>query len=107
MDACLAGSVVRLEVMGSVTSVHHFGGIADFQYLPLGSSDAKRTPGSGSQDAAEPTGRREPLLCMPPIFSKLDSPIAYDYKQLVYHGECTGAYKAEQSDLDCVCVQLY
>lgn len=75
----------KLQIVGTVSSAVCFHGLADYQYLPIGSShttrDYSNSPAANMPERAEPSGVAEPLLCVPPLFSKNDVPFDYAYKQ--------------------------
>ncbi|KAL3136766.1 hypothetical protein ABBQ38_005481 [Trebouxia sp. C0009 RCD-2024] len=66
---------VKAEVVASVHSKFTFNGMADFQYQSVVSSSS----GLGPEDG--PYGQEtEPLLCIPPVFTKADVPLDYAFK---------------------------
>lgn len=66
---------VKAEVVATVHSKFTFTGIADYQYRSAVSSSS----GLGSEDG--PYGQEtEPLLCIPPVFTKADVPLDYAFK---------------------------
>lgn len=66
---------VKAEVVASVHSKFTFNGMADFQYQSAVSSSS----GLGPEDG--PYGQEtEPLLCIPPVFTKADVPLDYAFK---------------------------
>ncbi|KAL6758988.1 RNA polymerase III transcription factor IIIC subunit-domain-containing protein [Haematococcus lacustris] len=73
------------QVVGRVGSTFRFVGLADYQYVPLDTHYATRdysnTPPTNLPEKAEPTGVAEPLLLLPPTFSRSDQPFDYGYRQ--------------------------
>lgn len=66
---------VKAEVIASVHSKFTFTGMADYQYQ----SAVPSTSGLGPVDG--PYGEEtEPLLCIPPVFTKADVPLDYAFK---------------------------
>lgn len=86
----------KVEIVGRVTTSIRFGGLADFAYLPVdngnNSRDYSRTPEINHPDKAEPSALHEPLLIIPPLFSKVDVPMEYGFKQYPVHAQ--GQYHA-------------
>lgn len=65
---------VQAEVVASVHSKFTFTGMADYQY-----QSAPSTSGLGAVDG--PYGEEtEPMLCIPPVFTKADVPLDYAFK---------------------------
>lgn len=73
------------QIVGRIGSAFTFTGLADFQYLPTDSTyttrDYSLSPAGNLPAKAEPTGVVEPLLCVPPMFSRSDVPFDYAYRQ--------------------------
>ena len=66
---------VEAEVVAFVQSKFTFTGMADYQYQ----SSASSSSGLGAVDG--PYGEEtEPLLCIPPVFTKADVPLDYAFK---------------------------
>ena len=66
---------VKAEVVASVRSKFTFTGMADYQYQSVASSS------SASRASEGPYGEEtEPLLCIPPLFTKADAPLDYTFK---------------------------
>ena len=66
---------VKAEVVASVHSKFTFTGMADYQYQSAASSSSGLGPVDG------PYGNEtEPLLCIPPVFTKADVPLDYAFK---------------------------
>ena len=66
---------VKAEVVASVHSKFTFTGMADYQYQSAASSSSGLSPMDG------PYGEEtEPLLCIPPVFTKADVPLDYAFK---------------------------
>lgn len=66
---------VKAEIVASVHSKFTFTGMADYQYQ----SAVPSTSGLGPVDG--PYGEEtEPLLCIPPVFTKADVPLDYAFK---------------------------
>ena len=66
---------VKAEVVASVHSKFTFTGMADYQYQSAVSTS------SGAGPEAGPYGEEtEPLLCIPPVFTKADVPLDYAFK---------------------------
>lgn len=84
----------KLEILGSVSSVISFQGLSDFQFLPIDTSyttrDSSNCPPANHPEKAEPSGVPEPLLCVPPLFSKSDVPFDYAFKQHQHKSRTTG-----------------
>lgn len=69
---------VSAEVVARVQSKFTFSGMADYQYLPLDPSAS----GTASCTTAGPYGEEtQPLLIVPPLFTKTDMPLDYAFKQ--------------------------
>lgn len=68
---------VTAEVLACVNSKFTFSGMADYQYLPVDSSKS----GKASSTTMGPYGEEtQPLLCVPPLFTKADVPLDYAFK---------------------------
>ena len=68
-------SGVTAEVVASVRSKFTFSGMADYQYQSVASSSSAPPISEG------PYGEEtEPLLCIPPLFTKADAPLDYAFK---------------------------
>ena len=66
---------VTAEIVASVHSKFTFTGMADYQYQSVASTSADPTQSDG------PYGLElEPLLCIPPLFTKADVPLDYAFK---------------------------
>ena len=66
---------VKAEVVASVHSKFTFTGMADYQYQSAASSSSGLSPVDG------PYGEEtEPMLCIPPVFTKADVPLDYAFK---------------------------
>lgn len=69
---------VSAEVVARVHSKFTFTGMADYQYLPVDPS----VSASASCSSTGPYGDEvQPLLCIPPLFTKSDVPLDYAFKQ--------------------------
>lgn len=83
---------IRAEVVGTVQTMLQFSGMADYQYLPADTTftarDLSKCPAVNAPERAEPSGVLQPLLVVPPLFSKHDIPLDYAYKQFNFQGEC-------------------
>lgn len=79
------GDAVTAQVVGRIPTTFRFTGLADFQYLPLdpllASRPTDRLPFDHAPDKAEPAQAQQPFLLIPPLFSKLDEPQDYAFKQ--------------------------
>mmetsp|Transcript_21559 Transcript_21559/g.56203 ORF Transcript_21559/g.56203 Transcript_21559/m.56203 type:complete len:483 (-) Transcript_21559:454-1902(-) len=83
--AAATDAAPTVKVVGTVGSVVRFNGLADFQYLPVDTTFSTRdyscAPSVNLPENAEPSGVAEPLLCLPPLFSRSDEPFDYNYQQ--------------------------
>ena len=71
-------AAVSAEVVARVQSKFTFSGMADYQYLPLDPSAS----GTASCTTSGPYGEEtQPLLIVPPLFTKTDMPLDYAFKQ--------------------------
>jgi general transcription factor 3C polypeptide 5 (transcription factor C subunit 1) len=88
--AAPAEEPAKCQIVGKIISTCRFRSLADFQYLPVDTTYATRdyspTPESNLPEKAEPSGVVEPLMCLPPLFSRVDVPFDYDYRQYRYAG---------------------
>ena len=68
---------VKAEILACVHSKFTFSGMADYQYLPVDSSKS----GTASCSSVGPYGEEtQPMLCIPPLFTKADVPLDYAFK---------------------------
>ncbi len=85
------------RIEGIVTTVCQFSSLADYQYLPseptntLPERDYLRCPPENQPIRAEPTEVAQPLMCVPPLFSKLVEPVDYAWRQGRVAGMCVRA----------------
>ena len=81
--------------MARIPATFRFTGLADFQYLPvdplLASRPTDRLPLDHAPDKAEPAKAQQPFLLIPPLFSKLDEPQDYGFKQAYARNAGKGA----------------
>jgi general transcription factor 3C polypeptide 5 (transcription factor C subunit 1) len=86
-----ADEPAECQIVGRITATCRFRSLADFQYLPVDTTYATRdysqTPESNLPEKAEPSGAVDPLMCLPPLFARVDVPFDYDYRQYRYAGE--------------------
>lgn len=69
---------VSAEVVARVHNKFTFTGMADYQYLPFDPSASA----AASSASTGPYGEEvQPLLCVPPLFTKSDVPLDYAFKQ--------------------------
>lgn len=76
---------VRAEVAARIATTFRFTGMADFQYLPFDREQLTRSydglPPSNQPEVAEPSKTAHPFLLVPPLFSKVDIPLDYGFRQ--------------------------
>ncbi|KAF8057109.1 ccp1 [Scenedesmus sp. PABB004] len=78
------GAAPRVTVAARLTAAYTFDGLADFQYVsaeaaPPGARDLSRLGAANQPGAAEPFGAPQPLLLVPPLFSRLDVPVGFAF----------------------------
>ena len=71
-------SQVSAEVVARVQSKFTFTGMADYQYLPV---DPSRSDSASGKSTGPYGDEKQPLLCIPPLFTKSDIPLDYAFKQ--------------------------
>jgi general transcription factor 3C polypeptide 5 (transcription factor C subunit 1) len=87
-----------------VTASYSFAGLADYQYLGVDTRhqqqqqqrDYRTLSERNRPQAAEPFKVAQPLLLVPPIFSKVDMPVAFAFKD-------QAPSKGEQRNCCCCC----
>ena len=74
---------VQVQVMGRVDTIVRFSGLSDFQYLSLAAvpPTLRGGPAMNAPEAAEPQKLQQPLMLVPPLFSRTDTPADYAFKQ--------------------------
>lgn len=86
--AAHAAEPVTAQVVARMPTTVLFQGMSDFQFVPLdphqSTRDFSSVPYDHQPEKAEPSGTRQPLLTIPPIFSKSDMPFDYAFKRFVY-----------------------
>lgn len=79
---------VTAKVVARLPTTIAFQGMSDFQFVALDPRQATRDfsslPYDHQPEKAEPSGARQPLLTIPPIFSKSDMPFDYAFKRFMY-----------------------
>eukprot|EP00198_Chlamydomonas_reinhardtii_P004438 XP_001693774.1 predicted protein [Chlamydomonas reinhardtii] len=80
------GDGIRVSLAARVAPTFRFPGLADYAFLPtdpgLASRDRSAMPYEQRPDKAEPTRTLQPLLLIPQLFSWLDLPQDYAFKQV-------------------------
>ncbi len=95
---------VKVTAVARVTRVYRFSGLADFQFLqprhptgmgriavsPAAAKAYHALPEDNRAAVAEPFKRQEPFLMVPPLFSRLDMPTNFSFRDSTDRpeGEC-------------------
>ncbi len=85
------GEAPSVSIAARVPVTFRFGGLCDFQFLPVADAgaahqhrDYARAPPENQPGVSEPSGVSEPLMTVPPLFSKADEPFNFAFRQFLF-----------------------
>jgi hypothetical protein len=75
---------VKVQVAARVERAYKFNALSDYQYLPLHDGKVRPTTvsGAGGSEQVEPFNAKQPLLLVPPLFTRADVALDYAFKQV-------------------------